>query len=69
MSNVTLTARECWILAAMAEGRKNQEIAVELGKSESHMNNIIAKLYSKIGAANRLEAAVWWVRLQQGARP
>ena len=53
----TLSERELEILALLASGRTNAEIArdlfVALGTVKSHLNNI----YRKLGAANRAEAA------------
>jgi DNA-binding CsgD family transcriptional regulator len=52
-----LSERELEILALLASGRTNAEIArdlfVALGTVKSHLNNI----YRKLGAANRAEAA------------
>ena len=52
-----LSERELEVLALLASGRTNAEIArdlfVALGTVKSHVNNI----YRKLGAANRAEAA------------
>ena len=52
-----LSERELEVLALLASGRTNAEIArdlfVALGTVKSHLNNI----YRKLGAANRAEAA------------
>lgn len=54
-----LTERELAVLALLAEGRSNAEIAHGLGFKERtavfHVGNILRKL----GLASRLEAAVW----------
>ena len=59
---VTLTPREREVLALIADGRSNQQIATALVVSErtarTHVSNILAKL----GVASRTQAALWAVR-------
>jgi DNA-binding NarL/FixJ family response regulator len=59
---VTLTPREREVLALIADGRSNREIAKALVVSErtarTHVSNILAKL----GLASRTQAALWAVR-------
>ena len=59
---VTLTSREREVLALIANGRSNQQIATALVVSErtarTHVSNILAKL----GVASRTQAALWAVR-------
>jgi len=56
-----LTAQEHTVLALIAEGRTNAQIAEALTIAEStaarHVHNILAKLE----LSNRVEAAAWWV--------
>ena len=51
-----MTAREQQVLAMLVEGRRNAEIAAQLGvtprTAERHVSEVIAKL----GASNRHEA-------------
>ncbi|MGC5013341.1 response regulator [Streptosporangium sp. DT93] len=54
-----LTGREEQILAAVARGRTNNEIAVELYISLSTVKTHIASLMAKLGARNRVEIAIW----------
>ncbi|MEZ0075924.1 response regulator [Planotetraspora sp. GP83] len=54
-----LTDREEQILAAVARGRTNSEIARELYISLSTVKTHIASLMAKLGARNRVEIAMW----------
>lgn len=51
-----LTAREIEILALVAKGRKNRDIAEELKLSDHTVSNHIRHIFRKTGAANRIEA-------------
>lgn len=55
----TLTDREEQILATVARGRTNNEIADELHISLSTVKSHIASLMAKLGARNRVEIAMW----------
>ncbi len=56
----TFTAREEDVLALVAEGRTNQQIArelyVEVTTVKSHLSHALAKL----GLDSRVQAALWW---------
>lgn len=52
-----LTDRERQVLRRAGEGRTNAEIADELGLSEGTVRNYLSEASSKLGAANRVEAA------------
>jgi DNA-binding NarL/FixJ family response regulator len=54
-----LTAREEEVLARVASGRTNAEIADELFISLSTAKTHLAALMSKLGARNRVELAMW----------
>lgn len=54
-----LTAREEGVLAAVARGRTNAEIAAELHISLSTVKTHVARLMDKLGARNRVEVAMW----------
>ncbi|MGV9306386.1 response regulator [Nonomuraea sp. NPDC003727] len=54
-----LTDREEQILATVARGRTNNEIADELRISLSTVKSHIASLMAKLGARNRVEIAMW----------
>jgi len=54
-----LTAREEQVLATVARGRTNVEIADELYISLSTVKTHLASLMAKLGARNRVEIAIW----------
>ncbi|MFI6094913.1 response regulator [Lentzea sp. NPDC051213] len=54
-----LTEREEQVLAAVAGGRTNSEVAKELYITLSTVKSHIASLMAKIGARNRVEIAIW----------
>jgi DNA-binding NarL/FixJ family response regulator len=54
-----LTEREEEILAAVASGRTNNEIAAELYITLSTVKSHITSLMTKLGARNRVEIAMW----------
>jgi DNA-binding NarL/FixJ family response regulator len=54
-----LTEREEQVLAAVARGRTNTEIADELYISLSTVKTHIASLMNKLSARNRVEIAMW----------
>ncbi|MGW4472507.1 response regulator [Nonomuraea sp. NPDC004354] len=54
-----LTDREEQILATVARGRTNNEIADELRISLSTVKSHIASLMAKLGARNRVEIVMW----------
>jgi DNA-binding NarL/FixJ family response regulator len=54
-----LTEREEQILAAVARGRTNNEIAGELYITLSTVKSHVTSLMTKLGARNRVEIAMW----------
>jgi len=51
-----LTARETEILALVRRGRRNREIAAQLGIEEKTVKNHLNSIYSKLDLAGRIEA-------------
>ncbi|MEV4135854.1 response regulator transcription factor [Dactylosporangium sp. NPDC049742] len=54
-----LTEREEQVLAKVARGRSNAEIAAELGITLSTVKTHVASLMAKLGVRNRVEIAIW----------
>ncbi|MEW6049018.1 MAG: response regulator transcription factor [Bacillota bacterium] len=57
-----LNVQERRILALIAEGKTNREIAEALYLSEKTVRNYVSMILSKLGLANRAEAAAYAVR-------
>ena len=56
--NTSLTDRELEVLRQLVAGKTNQEIAVILGISYKTVEKHVDSIYSKLGVASRVEAAV-----------
>jgi DNA-binding NarL/FixJ family response regulator len=54
-----LTGREEQVLAAVAKGHPNSEIAAELFITLSTVKTHVASLMTKLGARNRVEIVIW----------
>ncbi len=54
-----LTPRERLILARIAEGKTNKEIAEELFLTEKTVRNYVSIILDKLGVSNRVEAAAY----------
>jgi DNA-binding NarL/FixJ family response regulator len=57
-----LTDRERTVLALLADGHENPEIAEELYLSLSTVRNIVSRLFEKLGVSNRVQAATFAIR-------
>jgi DNA-binding NarL/FixJ family response regulator len=51
-----LTPRMREVLALMAEGKTNREIAYELGLSPFTVKNYIERIFERLGAMDRVQA-------------
>lgn len=61
-----LTAREREVLAQIAEGRSNREIARLLHMSEKTVKTHVSSVLAKLGVADRTQAALYAVRHAAG---
>ena len=61
-----LTKREREILAELAQGRTNREIAATLHLAEKTVKNYVSNLLAKMGMATRTAAAVYAARQEHG---
>ncbi len=66
-----LSARESQVLALLAEGLSNAEIATALGVASNTVRNQVRSILTKLGLRNRVQAAVYAVRagLAEGRPP
>jgi two-component system nitrate/nitrite response regulator NarL len=62
-----LSPAERMVLALVAQGKTNSEIARELGRSRSTVKHQVAAVLHKLGVRTRVEAAVELIRT--GDRP
>ncbi len=56
----TLTSREVQILASIARGATNKEVAADLGISPRTVQKHLEHIYDKLGVHRRTAAAGWW---------
>ncbi len=63
-----LTPREIEIAEQMSQGRSNREIADQLYLSPETVKDNVARIVRKLGAANRIDAAVRFLRLADDPR-
>lgn len=62
MDTARLTPDELRIAALIAQGQQDKEIARDLGVSYDAARQRLRILSHKIGASNRAQVAVWYVR-------
>ena len=63
-SKLQLSEKEQLIVSLVTDGRRNKEIARELGTTEQVVKNYLRRIYERFGVADRLELAMYC--LQQG---
>lgn len=63
LSRAGLTPREADVLAWLAEGKSNEEIAILLRLQLYTVKGYVKTIFQKIGAPNRLAAALWALRV------
>jgi len=54
-----LSPKELTIIQHITQGKRNKEIASELGTSEQVIKNYLRKIYDKLGVSDRLELALY----------
>lgn len=62
----SLSPREREVLALLAGGASNHQIAAQLVISDETAKTHVKRILRKLGVANRVEAAAMWVRAQAG---
>ncbi|RIK30824.1 MAG: DNA-binding response regulator [Chloroflexi bacterium] len=59
VAGVQLSEREQQILALLAQGWSNAQIAAELHLAEQTIRNYVSNIYQALGVSSRAEAVVW----------
>ena len=65
--DVTLTARECEVLALISRGLRNVDVARQLALSENTVASHLKSIYRKLGISSRAEAS--WHATRLGLSP
>ncbi len=63
---MALTRRERDVLVAMANGRRNREIATELFISLHTVTHHVSRIYAKLGVQTRSQAVIFAIRAGAG---
>lgn len=63
VTTAQLSEREQQILALLAQGQSNAQIAAELRLAEQTIRNYVSDIYQSLGVSSRAEAIVWAMRL------
>ncbi len=59
-----LSPKELAIINCITQGKRNKEIAYQLGTSEQVIKNYLRKIYDKLGVSDRLELALYCLHHQ-----
>ena len=54
-----LSPKEMAIITCITQGKRNKEIAFQLGTTEQVIKNYLRKIYDKLGVSDRLELALY----------
>ena len=54
-----LSPKEIAIITCITQGKRNKEIAFQLGTTEQVIKNYLRKVYDKLGVSDRLELALY----------
>jgi DNA-binding NarL/FixJ family response regulator len=54
------STRERQVIALVAQGLKNREVADAIGTTEHVVKNYLRIIYDKLGLWNRVELALWY---------
>jgi DNA-binding NarL/FixJ family response regulator len=58
-SQPKLSPKEMAIITCITQGKRNKEIAYQLGTTEQVIKNYLRKIYDKLGVSDRLELALY----------
>lgn len=57
----SISGKRLQVIALVAEGLKNPEIAVRLGTTDNMVKNYLRRIFDDLGVWSRLELALWYV--------
>lgn len=63
-----LSARESQVMACVARGLRNTEVAAELGVTVKTVKNHVNRIFGKLGAEGRVEAVLIWQSARTASR-
>jgi two-component system, NarL family, nitrate/nitrite response regulator NarL len=63
-SQPRLSQKELSIITCITQGKRNKEIAYQLGTTEQVIKNYLRKIYDKLGVSDRLELALYCLHHQ-----
>lgn len=63
-----LSAKELNIISLITQGKRNKEIAFQVGTTEQVIKNYLRKIYEKLGVSDRLELALYCLHHQLDKR-
>src|SRR3954466_8050480 len=63
-SQPRLSPKEMAIITCITQGKRNKEIAFQLGTTEQVIKNYLRKIYDKLGVSDRLELALYCLHHQ-----
>jgi two-component system, NarL family, nitrate/nitrite response regulator NarL len=63
-SQPRLSAKEHAIIYCITQGKRNKEIATQIGTTEQVIKNYLRKIYDKLGVSDRLELALYCLHHQ-----
>ncbi|ADG76271.1 transcriptional regulator, LuxR family [Cellulomonas flavigena DSM 20109] len=64
-----LSPRESQVMACVARGMRNTEIAAELGVTVKTVKNHVNRIFGKLGVDGRVEAVLAWQSARSAQRP
>jgi two-component system nitrate/nitrite response regulator NarL len=62
-SQPRLSTKEMAIITCITQGKRNKEIAFQLGTTEQVIKNYLRKIYDKLGVSDRLELALYCLKV------
>ena len=63
-SQPRLSPKELAIIGCITQGKRNKEIAFQMGTTEQVIKNYLRKIYDKLGVSDRLELALYCIHHQ-----